>query len=89
LVLRADASPASLASAMERFSSFRAARLLFTGLDETTHAGAVFSAAARSQLPVSFLANGQSIPEDLESASAARVVELALGSFHRAALAAV
>jgi len=88
MVLRADASCAALASAIDRFEMFRPARLIFTGLDETTQAGAVFSAAVSSRLPVSFLANGQSIPEDLEPASTARVVELALGAFHRATVAA-
>ncbi len=89
MVLRADASVAALSSAIGRFEMFRPARLIFTGLDEMTQAGAAFSAAAASRLPVSFLSNGQSIPEDLEPASTARVVELALGAFHRAAVAAV
>ena len=87
MVLRADASCAALATAIDRFEMFRPTRLIFTGLDETTRAGSIFSAAAASRLPVSFLANGQSIPEDLEPASTARVVELALGAYHQAALA--
>ncbi len=88
LLLRADASCAALAGTIGRFEMFRPVRLIFTGLDETTQAGGVFSAAALSHLPVSFLANGQSIPEDLEPASATRVVELALGAFHRATVTA-
>lgn len=88
LVLRADSCATALATSVSRFSMFRSARLLFTGLDEVAQAGGVFSAAANSELPISFLTNGQSIPEDLEPASAARVVELALGAFHQAALAA-
>ncbi len=87
LVLRADGSPAALATAIDRFAMFRPVRLLFTGLDETTQAGSMFSSAVAARLPVSFLANGQSIPEDLEAASTARLVELALGAYYQAALA--
>ena len=89
LVLRADAAPSALATMIDRYSSFRPARLLFTGLDETTYAGGVFSAAALSKMPVSFLANGQSIPEDVESASTTRIVELTLGPLHQPSFATV
>jgi len=88
LVLRADSSSHALATAIDRFSAFRPTRLLFTGLDETLYAGSLFSAAANSRLPVSFLANGQSIPEDLEPASVARIVELTLGASGKFAVAA-
>jgi flagellar biosynthesis GTPase FlhF len=88
LVLRADTTHTALSAAIERFACFRPARLLFTGLDEAPHLGSMFSAAVGAQLPISFLTNGQSIPEDLEPASIARVVDLALGSFSRASLVA-
>lgn len=88
LVLRADTSHAALTTTIDRFACFRPARLLFTGLDEAPHAGGMFSAAVYSELPISFLTNGQSIPEDLEPASIPRVVDLALGSFSRATLVA-
>ena len=88
LVLRADTSPAAQAKSVERFSQFPSLRLIFTGLDEVNRAGAAFSLAVASRLPVSFLTNGQSIPEDLEPASATRMVELAVGAFSLATLTA-
>ena len=42
---------------------------IFTRLDETTSTAAVFSEAARTRRPVSFLCNGQSVPEDIRPAS--------------------
>ena len=89
LVLRADSSSAALSTAIDRFACFRPARLLFTGLDEVSLTTNLFDAASRSKLPVSFLANGQSIPEDIEPASTARIVELTLGSLARANFATV
>ena len=80
VVMRADSSTSAMAVCLERFQPFRPKRVLFTGLDEVSCAGAVFSLAAISRLPVSFLGNGQSIPDDLEPASTARIVELALGA---------
>ncbi|MGI8991827.1 MAG: hypothetical protein ACR2I2_19880 [Bryobacteraceae bacterium] len=78
LVLRVDMKSADLRRAVERFSMFRPGKLIFTGLDEAESLGSVFSEAARSGLPVSFLGNGQQIPEDLEPATRERVIEMAL-----------
>jgi len=47
---------------------------------ETRSYGPIFSEAARSGKPLSFFAAGQRIPEDLEAASAERVLELVLPS---------
>ena len=61
------------------------AKLLFTRLDETDSFGALVSESARRDLPISFLATGQQIPDDLEPATSERLAQLVLGS---AALAA-
>jgi len=80
LVLRADAQAAEHAAAAARFEPFRPKRLIFTGVDETATAGALYSAAVITRIPISFLGNGQSIPEDLEAACASRIVEFVLGT---------
>jgi flagellar biosynthesis protein FlhF len=54
-------------------------RLLFTHLDEITHGGALLSLALHTQTPVSFLCNGQGVPEDIEPASATALSRLAWG----------
>ncbi len=79
LVLPASMKPQDLTRTVERFSAFAPRKLLFTRLDETTAFGALWSEAARTGLPVSFLTNGPQIPEDIEEANPERVVDLVLG----------
>ena len=54
---------------------FRPSKLLFTKVDETSTFGPAFSEAARTVRPISFLATGQQVPEDLEEATKTRVIE--------------
>jgi flagellar biosynthesis protein FlhF len=70
---------ADLTSAVDRFEMFRPSKLLFTRLDEATSFGAAFSQAVRTGRPVSFLAVGPRVPEDLEEASRSRLIGLLLG----------
>jgi flagellar biosynthesis protein FlhF len=69
LVLSASMKPADLARVIDRYQIFQPKKLLFTRLDETERYGALVSEAARRSLPISFLATGQQIPDDLEPAS--------------------
>jgi len=78
LVLPASMKPADMNRTLQRFEIFRPAKLLFTRVDETESYGAMFCASARSGLPISFLASGQSIPEDLEPATKARLMDCIL-----------
>ena len=83
LVLSAAAKAADLSHAVERFERFRPTKLLFTRLDETSTYGPLWSEAVRWNLPVSFLAFGPGIPEDIEAATAVRLADLALNPGHR------
>jgi flagellar biosynthesis protein FlhF len=78
LVLAATTKSADLTSAVDRFEIFRPGKLLFTRVDETSVFGPAFSEAVRTAKPISFLATGQSVPEDLEEARKDRIVELIL-----------
>jgi flagellar biosynthesis protein FlhF len=69
LVLSASMKPADLERVIDRYLIFQPKKLLFTRLDETDRLGALVSEAARRSLPISFLATGQQIPDDLEPAS--------------------
>jgi flagellar biosynthesis protein FlhF len=69
LVLTASMGQAELQSAVDRFAPFNPAKLIFTHLDETTSSASVISEAARTRRPISFLCNGQSVPEDILPAS--------------------
>jgi flagellar biosynthesis protein FlhF len=78
LILAATTQSADLTAAVDRFEIFRPAKLLFTRVDETSAFGPAFSEAARTGKPISFLATGQQVPEDLEEATKSRVVGLLL-----------
>ena len=60
---------------LERFAAFRPAKLLFTHLDEIESMGTVISIAIRADIPISYLSDGQQVPEDIHEASAARILE--------------
>ena len=78
LVLSSSMKSADLSRVVDAFEIFRPQRRLFTKLDETGSFGPIFAEAARTGKPLSFFATGQRIPEDLETASRGRVVELML-----------
>ncbi|HEY3454929.1 MAG TPA: hypothetical protein VGK64_10030 [Bryobacteraceae bacterium] len=69
LTLPATITPRSASRMLERFAVWSPAKLLFTHLDETETPGALLETAMRSGLPVSFLAGGRQIPEDIREAS--------------------
>jgi flagellar biosynthesis protein FlhF len=69
LVLPATVTVPAMAAMIERFRITRPAKLVFTHLDEMDVPGCLLEAAMRTQLPVSFLTNGQQIPEDLAEAT--------------------
>lgn len=68
LVLSASMKRADLMRTIRSYQEFQPDCLLFTKLDETDSPGAILSAALESDKPLSFFANGQNIPEDIEPA---------------------
>ncbi len=75
LVLTAVGRPADLTAAAKRFETFRPSGLIFTRIDEAESLGPLFCLAARSKKPISYLCDGQLIPEDISPASTARIAE--------------
>lgn len=88
LVLSASMKSADLSRMVDAFEVLRPQHLLFTKLDETASFGALFSESARTNKQLSFFATGQRIPEDLEAASQARLVDLILTGQNRVLSAA-
>jgi flagellar biosynthesis protein FlhF len=80
LALPASMKPEDMARVIDRYSIFKPAKLLFTRLDETERFGALVNQASRYQLPLSFLAFGQQIPDDLEPATKERIRALVLSA---------
>jgi flagellar biosynthesis protein FlhF len=78
LVIPASMRPADVLRVCDRFKPFGIAKLLFTKVDETEGTGAILNAAVRTGKPVSFLTNGQQVPEDLEPATSRRLTEVTL-----------
>lgn len=78
LVLPASVKGADLARMSDAFQAFRPGRLMFTRLDETASFGAILNESVRTGKPISFFTAGQRIPEDLETATRARLTELIL-----------
>jgi flagellar biosynthesis protein FlhF len=91
LVLSAAVQPRIHLATIERFAAFGPAKLLFTHLDEVESPGPLLETALRAGLPLSFLASGQQVPEDIDEASLDRLLgSLASAGqeYRRSALAA-
>jgi flagellar biosynthesis protein FlhF len=74
LVLAASTRERDLLDQVKRFSDAAVDRIIFTKLDETSTYGTLFNVAAQTGLEISYLATGQKVPEDIEAASADRLV---------------
>jgi len=88
LVLTASMKAADLNRVAERYEIFRPAKLLFTRLDETETLGTLYTLAARSGRPLSYLGTGQQIPEDLDAANRERLIGTLLAGGRRSSVAA-
>jgi flagellar biosynthesis protein FlhF len=79
LVLSSMASGRALEQAAERFAAAGTTALLLTKLDEAGGLGNLLTLVRASSLPLSYLTNGQNVPDDIEVAEAAPVARLILG----------
>ncbi len=79
LTLSATIGERSLITAVERFELVGFDRLIITKLDEGVGSvGALLSVVARAARPISYLTNGQRVPDDIEPADALRLARLLL-----------
>jgi len=78
LVLSAAAQAGVLEEAVQRFEGFRPVCCLLTKLDEAASLGGTISMLVRTQLPLSYVSDGQRIPEDLAPARAHQLVARAV-----------
>ncbi len=74
LVLSAAASTANLMRSAERFAEVGTNSLLLTKLDETVSLGHVLPLLKNVESPLSYLTDGQNVPDDIEVATAAGFV---------------
>jgi flagellar biosynthesis protein FlhF len=88
LALPASMKPADATRMVDAYAIFHSQRLIFTRMDETSSFGPILNEAARTGKPVSFFANGQRIPEDIEEATPGRITGLILNGNRAQARAA-
>ena len=69
LVLSATTKEADLIDTIKRLKGFGQRRLLFTRLDETGAVGNLLNVLIRTNVPISYVSDGQQIPDDIRPAS--------------------
>lgn len=76
LVLSTTSHPRTIRSVARRFSSIGFHRVILTKLDETESFGSLVAALSTIVKPVSFLTDGQHVPEDIMVSDPDRLAEL-------------
>ncbi len=79
LVLSAATRDQDLYEAVARFGRVPIHNLIFTKLDECSSLGVILNVHLRHNFPVSFLTNGQRVPEDILPAEAEQIAALIMG----------
>jgi flagellar biosynthesis protein FlhF len=75
LVLPATLRTSSLRKFVARFAAFEPSKIVYTHLDEVDTLGPVIENTIAAGLPISFLADGQSVPQDLHEATKDRLLQ--------------
>ena len=79
LVLNANSSHDSMQEAVEGFGTVGITSLMLTKFDEATRLGQLLPLLQQSYLPVSYVSDGQGIPQDLQPAEAGWLARRLLG----------
>ena len=78
LVLPATSQRRVLQEAFEHFRRVPLSGCILTKLDESLNLAEVMGMCIRNQLPISYITDGQRVPEDLQTATASELVEMTL-----------
>jgi flagellar biosynthesis protein FlhF len=79
LVLSSTAGAKSLIGTAERFADVGTTALLLTKLDEATSLGHLVSLLRACRLPLSYLTDGQNVPDDIQVAEPEQLAQALLG----------
>jgi flagellar biosynthesis protein FlhF len=79
LVLSCVASTASLRKSAERFAEVGATALVLTKLDEATGLGNLLPLVRSCRLPLSYVTNGQNVPDDIAASDRRKLARIVLG----------
>jgi flagellar biosynthesis protein FlhF len=80
LVLSSAGSAGSLVRTAEQFAAVGATSLVLTKLDEVSNLGHLLPLVRAARLPLSYLTDGQNVPDDIAPASGRRLARLVLDS---------
>lgn len=80
LCLSATTRDEDLQDIVSQFKTLTVQRVLFTKLDESRKLGCIANVSLRNNLPLSYITNGQRVPEDIEAASGKKVAQMVLGA---------
>jgi flagellar biosynthesis protein FlhF len=78
LVLSSVAASRTLEETAQRFAAVGATAMILTKLDEASGLGNVLPVVRSGGLPLSYLTNGQNVPDDIETADARRLARMIL-----------
>lgn len=80
LVLSAATTIVETMKAINAFGEDNISSLLFTKLDETSTLGRLVSILIKTNIPLSYVTNGQNVPQDITVYDAARLAEMILSN---------
>ena len=80
LVLSMTTKQRDLKKIIQNFKILKFNSLILTKVDETEVYGSILTAAYYSNVPISYVTTGQSVPEDIEEANNDKLVNLVLGA---------
>lgn len=78
LVMSATTKERDAEDILEKFSVCRPDRVIFTKTDETSSVGLILNLLSKRDIAISFLTNGQSVPDDIIPATPAELARLLL-----------
>ncbi|WP_146450945.1 flagellar biosynthesis protein FlhF [Bythopirellula polymerisocia] len=79
VVLSAVSGAKGLTTTAEKFSSVGTTGIIVTKLDEATTLGNLLSIGQVCGLPISYMTDGQNVPDDIQVATSRKVAEMILG----------
>lgn len=79
LVLSASTKCKDMMEIVNRYSDIPINKLIFTKLDETSSYGAILNVISRTQKQLSYITVGQNVPDDIEIADPAKMVNMIVG----------
>ena len=82
LLLSVPTSGKEMQKTVANFQPLNCSTTIFTKIDEAERHGVIINQLMKTGLPVSYLTNGQNVPEDIETAGKAKIARLVLNSKH-------